>query len=248
MGFYTFTGKILPERAAVTIAAPISVKAEAREAGMHFEAIIVISVSQILITVKTAEADVDMETLKNYIDTTVRAVIDTLCYLWGRGYDVEITSAIGADDKNYVFGVGIPILEKTKNDRPLTLDQLWPLAYQNEHLRHALADLREAIRSPADTGFFCYRAIESVRQHFVSDDDKAKSWELLHSALCSERSWTDPVKKYADQPRHGKPIYVSDSARADLFQRTWKIIDRFCIYLHRGSKSLSSSEFSILKM
>jgi hypothetical protein len=92
---------------------------------------------------------------------------------------------------------------------------------RSSHLQRAFADLREAIRSPKDTGFFCYRAIESLRQFFVVElnaPDK-QSWEVLRTALQIDRPTIDYVKTFADSARHGAGAAISDGERAEVFKK-----------------------------
>lgn len=250
MSTYIFSGKVMPERAAVDVSAPIQLQVQAKDAAISVEAIISIGVSQVSVLVKTKDENVDLPTLKNYVEYLVRAEVDALSYLWGRGYDIEITSAVDSNGKQVVFGVGIPELEKTQSERPLSLKALWEVVYRSEHLRRALGDLREAIRSPLDTGFFCYRAVECIRQSFRKEedgDDDRLSWERLRNALRIDRSWIEELKKFANPQRHGDTPYMSGGDRVSAMQCAWKVIDRFCVYAHRGFKPLSENEFDILK-
>ncbi len=171
-------------------------------------------------------------------------------YLSGRGYDVEITSVVDPNGQQTVFGVGIRELEKTKDDRPLSFEELLSVMSKSPHLHRALGDLREAIRSPFDTGLFCYRAIECVRQHFKEDkdgDNNSPSWECLRQNLRIERSWIQPLENLSKEQRHGSSPYMSESERVRLMQHAWKVVDRFCVYIRRNFQPLPDSEFEILK-
>ena len=246
MGIYTFNGKILPERANVSIS-PLNINMEAIDTDISGTATIYIFVSQVSIILNT-NSDSDLPTLKNYMEYLVRTYIDAYGYLSGRGYDVEITSVVNPEGNYTVFGVGIPELEESQNDRPLSFQQLVTAMSKSYHLHRALGDLREAIRSPLDTGFFCYRAIESIRQNFKKEDnDDAKSWENLRKSLLIDRNWIDQVKKFADPVRHGDTTYISGEDRILVMQHAWKVIDRFCLYVHRDFNDLSENEFDLLK-
>jgi hypothetical protein len=176
--------------------------------------------------------------------------VDAYGYLTGRGYDVEITSAINNEGVQTVFGVDVPELEKTASERPVEFHELvTELIHKSQHLGNALADLRESIRSPIDTGLFCYRAVESIRQQFVQPGESKdnKSWERLRQALAVEESFIKSIKLFADDPRHGKTPYISGPERVDCMKRAWVIVDRFCLYLQRGAKDLDAAEFKTLK-
>jgi len=115
---------------------------------------------------------------------------------------------------------------------------------RSSHLQRAFADLREAIRSPKDTGFFCYRAIESLRQFFVVElnaPDK-QSWEVLRTALQIDRPTIDYVKTFADSARHGAGAAISDGERAEVFKKTWSIVGQFVEFAKRGYRALEGQD------
>lgn len=197
-----------------------------------------------------------METARNYIEYFVRSIVDAFGYTEGRGYDVEITSVIGQQDGQpwasfpvwAVFGVEVSALQQTKSERPISFDEVVPLLLdlpqQNDsdpivaklapqQLRRCLGDLREAIRSPHDTGLFCFRAIECLRQCFILDedgDDQRLSWERMGEILRIGESWTKGLTQISTSQRHGTSQYMSGEERVKAMQRTWSVVDRFVIY------------------
>lgn len=249
MSTYIFNGKIMPERANVNVSV-LQIQMEAKDIGVSGEAIVSIGASQVSVVTKTTDKNVGLLTLKNYVEYLVRTVVDAYGYLSGRGYDVEIISGVDPDGKQTVFGVGIPELEEARNERPLSFSELLKVMEKSRHLHRALGDLREAIRSPWDTGFFCYRAVECIRQSFVKDEDgdrKELSWKRLRNALRIDRSWLKELEKFALPQRHGVTPYMSGRDRVSTMQHAWKVIDRFCVYVHGGFIPLSGSEFDRLK-
>ncbi|MBD1881456.1 hypothetical protein NC997_14080 [Trichocoleus sp. DQ-A2] len=126
----------------------------------------------------------------------------------------------------------------------MAFEKVWLLARDSQPLRRALANLREAIREPNDTGFFCFRAIESIRQHFYEPQDRdtdKPSWERLRNSLRIDRSWIDALTKSyeAGNQRHGKSPYMSGENRVSAMLHTWKVVDRFCLYLDNGAVQLA---------
>ena len=245
---YLFNGKVIPERADVNVTATI-VNIEAKDAGFSGKAIVSISCSQVSVKFDTIDVNIGLLTLKNYMEYVVRTLVDAYGYLSGRGYDVEITSVVDPDGKQTVFGVGIRELEKAKDERPLSFKEILLVMSKSPDFHYALGDLREAIRSPFDTGFFCYRAVECLRQGFIEeedDNDEKKSWERLRNALNIDRSWIDKIKEFADAPRHGSFPYISGEDRLLVMQHAWKVMDRFAVYVHRGFNPLPKHEFALL--
>jgi len=248
MATYTFTGKVMPERANVNISV-LSLTFQAKDAGFSGETIISIACSQVSIKLDTPDTGVDLPTMKNYLGQIVRNLVDSYGYISGRGYDIEITSVVDPNGQQTVFGVGIRELEESEDERPLSFRELFQVMLKSPHLRHALGDLREAIRSPSDTGFYCYRAVECLRQHFreAKDSNKNQSWKRLRQNLRIDRSWIKPLENCSKEQRHGSSPYMSGENRIRLMKHAWKVIDRFCVYINRNSQPLSDSEFDVLK-
>jgi hypothetical protein len=202
------------------------------------------------VNVEIMKGTTDLETLKNTIEDLVRAEVDACGYILGRGYDVEITSCLGPEGRHTVFAVGIDEIEQMQIERPLQFSDLRPIVMESRHLRRALADLRQSIRSPFDTGFFCYRAVECLRQYFVEQGysgDKA-SWDRLRDVLRVDKAWIMEIKKHSDAPRHGKIADVSGNDRVSMMKLAWKVVDRFSVYVHTGYKPLPEKDYPMLQL
>lgn len=236
---------VLPERADVNFS-PIELEIGAKSANFQGKAQISIVASQVSIVLEI-ETDIDLHTIKNTVEYLIRVVVDSFGYLVGRGYDIEITSAVSPQNKHTVFGVGIPELEARQNERPVQFNEFFPLALQSIHLQRCLNDLREAIRSPFDTGFYCYRALESIRQSFVESNDSGEksSWDRLNSSLRIEKSYSDELRKFALPQRHGNPIPMTGEERVRAMKYIWLVVDRYAMFLKEGNKPLPD-EFPVL--
>lgn len=216
---YVFSGIVIPERAAVAITFDPPVHITCRipvgaNQSLVLETSLAIIASQVSVIAKSERVIEDLWTAHNYIEQMVRSVVDAFGYIEGRGYDVEITSVAGLVDGQsppsslfwQVFGVEVGALQASKADRPYSFDEIVPLLFDppetdgdlpaavGQQFRRAIGDLREAIRSPHDTGLFCFRAVESIRECFVStsdaDDDHKSSWIRMSQALRISQSWT----------------------------------------------------------
>lgn len=239
---YTFAGVIHPERAAVSVST-ISFEINAPGAGIVGQLAMTIAVSQLTAVFTSQNQVSDFYTLKNHVADAVHVAVDAFGYVTGRGYDVELVQLIPAESVvPIVFGVGIPALEDNSADPAARFTDLIRLFQdpRGSYLQRCFADLREAIRSPRDTGFFCFRAIESLRQFFVLEvkakSDK-ESWEMFRTVLAVDRSAIDYVKEFADPARHGAAKPISDTERAEVFRRTWAIVGHFVEFAKAGYAS-----------
>ena len=226
MKTYVFSGKVHPERANVNIS-PIKFEFGESDPNFKGKATIAISWSQISL-ILNIESNVDLPTMKNTMEHMIRFIVDSYGYISGRGYDVELTSVVDPNNNQTVFGVGIDDLEAIQNQRPLPFSDIVKLAFQSKQLQHALNNLRESIRSPWDTGFFCYRAIECIRQDFKQADDKDEkaSWDNLNKNLRIEKTYAEQLRKYALPQRHGDMPEMTGVEQVALMKCAWSVVDR----------------------
>jgi hypothetical protein len=236
---YTFTGVIHPERAAVSVSTT-GWNLHGPTAGIDGRLAVTIAVSQVTALFESDTEVSDLATLRNHVSDAIRIAVDAVGFLNGCGYDVEIVQLVPPEGNvPIVFGVDIPALQTNPAELSRRFTELIELfgESRSSHLQRCLADLREAIRSPKDTGFFCYRGIESLRQFFVLElgvkGDK-ESWETLRKALGIDRAPIDYVKEFADPVRHGKSKPISDAERAEVFRRTWEVVGRFIEFARAG--------------
>ena len=260
MFVYTFAGKVLPERAYVTIGPirPMKVQIILLDGVLEYEAHIFINTAQIMFVARSNEPIENLETLRNSVEQVVRSIVDAFGYIEGRGYDVEITSAVDSSgQRSQVFPVEIGAIQAAKGERPLTLGELLDLlnsgagdaggegAFKLMQLRLALSDLREAIRSIDHSAFFCFRAIECVRQCYVEegeeDNNRARrdSWSRMRKELRIDRSWVKEIEDASMVERHGRHRATTGEQRTALMLRTWKVIDRFIMSAKSGFQPLS---------
>lgn len=241
---YIFHGRVFPERAYVSInsdGGPLLL--ELSTGGQSFTLKLKIEYSQISADIETGST-LGIHTLKNVVESVVRTVVDSYGYATIRGYDVEISSCTHEDGNQTVFGVEITRLKEATELRS-SFVQTAETAIRHLELRRALSSLRESIRSFEDTGFFSYRAIESVRQYFKTDDDR-NGWQGLREKLHVDQSYFDNLLAHATPQRHGEATEMSEDDRIDLMRSAWTIVDRFIVFLNSGESSLDTGEFPTL--
>jgi len=229
---YTFFGRVFPERANVYLK---ELKNVIKWNNTDIDGVLSINSSQIMAQYKCNLNIEDIYTFKNDIEEHIRFMVDIIGYNNGCGYDVEIISCIDSLDRQIVFGVAIDNIEEFSKKRLHNINDLIFKISSSEYqiyFRRCLADLREAIRSPKDTVFFCYRGIESLRQYFVEkyNLDEKNSWEKLRDELGVERKKIDDIKNFADPVRHGNGTKITSKERYDIVISTWEVVDNFIEY------------------
>ena len=104
------------------------------------------------------------------------------------------------------------------------------LAASDVFYRSALADVRNALRFDTDSPFFCYRALDSLREYYAAATNaksKDASWQTLRTELGIEEAEIMALKAFADERRHGG---AGTSVHADHLKWTkWtrEIVGRF---------------------
>jgi hypothetical protein len=131
----------------------------------------------------------------------------------------------------------------------VSLEELTQLAITNVHFRIFLSDLSNAISAPNDTGFYCYRAVETLLQEFKLPDesDNGRAWKRFRDALQVSQSWISPLTAASKPNRHGEAKALSGQERVHLMQRAWTLVHRFACLRSRGIQILPTTEFPPLE-
>lgn len=124
------------------------------------------------------------------------------------------------------------------------LGRLLNLSQEKEgiYFSRCLADLRNSLRAPFDTPFYCFRAIECLRQAFCiqfqlyPEKQRAESWNALRKELGITRDLiSENIQKYAMPNRHGYIEEFSEEQRAKILETTWGIVDRYIEYSNKNN-------------
>ncbi len=195
-----------------------------------------ILLNQVAVRVES-EHDWDVFDLRNVVKNIVQNHLAMVGYLKGYAYDFEVTRVLNPSREiDHVFGIDIPCLaERGKSiDLQDALPKLWEKTSGRNgvFLNRCFSDLASSMKHADDTGFYCYRAIESLRHHCaaahgLSDAGKAKQWEKFREVSgCSEQTLR-VIKAAADPLRHGGTFGVNAEDRAKLFTSTWDVVDGY---------------------
>ena len=210
---------------------------------------IAISRCQINVLTLTSQLISDLYTYKNTIQYIVQNLVDARGYVDGCGYESEIISVTSLEAASYVFGVHVGVLATNRADTGLDSNRIGQMALDNPPLGRALADLRHAIREPYDTAFYCYRAVESIMQHFrgFNDSEKGIAWQAMRDALNIDRQLIDQLQRMAAAQRHGELHPVTDEQRVLAMSVCNAVLKRFVILIQIGAGALDREQFPLLE-
>lgn len=231
---YLFYGVVLPERAQLSL--QFVVEFSHLASGAKGVAKVSIILNQVVIRVE-GEHNWDIFDLRNVVKNIVQNQLAMLAYLTGYAYDLEVTRVLNQSREiDYVFGIDIPCI--TKRGKGVDLqDALVKLrdktvGANGVFLNRCFADLVSSMKNADDTGFYCYRAIESLRHHCaavhgLSDAGKTRQWEKFREVSgCTEETLRE-IKLAADPLRHGEASGSNVEDRVKLFLNTWDVVDGY---------------------
>lgn len=231
---YLFYGTVLPERAQLSLQFELQFTHLA--SGVNARARVSIILNQVAVWVDT-EHNWDIYDHRNVVLNILQSNLAMVGYLRGFAYDCAITRVVNPSEQvDYVFGIDIPCLANRVRQEELPA-KLATLRQKSEgpngvFMHRCLSDLVSAMRYADDTGFYCYRAIESLRNHCaaahgLADADKSVQWRKFREVSgCSEPTLRK-IKRAADPLRHGNVDNTARIDRAKLFADTWDVVDKY---------------------
>ncbi len=229
---------------------PLRFMVRAAEGEEHEVTLLLSGGIYLAVVVTTKSVINDIPTLRNQIATVCKSIYDAATFLTGHAITVELLSLTEVETNRFwTFGDWVPELSESAHERPLPTEGFINLAISNVHLRSALADLNQAITSPNDTGFYCYRAIETLMQEFKQpgEIESRKSWPRFREALQVTQDWIKPLTDKSTSNRHGELGAISGKERVFLMKRSWILVYRFVCLKLLGARSLPVAEFPLLQ-
>ncbi|MFC3964053.1 hypothetical protein [Nocardia jiangsuensis] len=233
MPSYHFVGLVHPQGGGWFLDAPVGFQNDASKIQ------VIIRQSTFQAFVDTVSTD-DVGTVWNHTASVVRGVLDSIGFHRAAALSIELTGGSMDGQHLIAFDYVWNEIAETKSPR-IEGDALGAYALtaaSNSLVRYALADLRSALESPDDTGFYCYRAIESIRHNYTEESDKSDgdSWKRLREDLDVSRSEIEGFKALADDRRHGRQLHaVSEDERRSALLTARKIVKRFVYRENRDS-------------
>lgn len=235
MNIYYLQGVIHPRRAQIK-EHPFKAKFQHVASGNSAELRAQILMNELSIRVETID-DWDIFDLRNVARYLTQTELALIGYLVGCAYIAEIVRVTcEAKDIDVVYGIDIPSIGNRSRtvDFKAALSQLkqFCLGKSGVFFQRCMNDLLLAMQHPEDTAFFCYRALEALKNHFISNvcnppANKSAQWEEFRSLVQCSRADIDFIKNEADPLRHADNLIFSREDRETLFARTWDIVEAY---------------------
>ncbi|TGP41621.1 hypothetical protein EN871_21765 [bacterium M00.F.Ca.ET.228.01.1.1] len=241
MPTYLFFGKVLPERAQLSVG---EIRFEMRGPDSQVDSSLFVEIihNQVVARIETSAPLDDHFTARNAVDDAVRSILDGIGFWKGYAYDLDLVQfADPVSPRKHVFGIDAPAAAGIADSFGINFESVMSIlsAPNGWLVRRALSDMRESIHSAADTAFFIYRAIETLMSGYASANQlppqSGSTWESFRSRYGLEEQAIKKIKLLADPLRHGRVVEIkgmSDEERSQLFRDGWTMVSKVLRKLH----------------
>jgi hypothetical protein len=190
----------------------------------------------------------DIGRLADIVTHTLAGLYDAVGLSTGRPCAVRLEGISVAGSRIFAkFTLGLPNFSDAIMAAGLSLHDWISLCVGSPQLRAGLRDLRLGMQTPGEAAVHCFRAIERIRQSFITEDNnRKKTWDRLRESLNINRSWLDTYIAHATAVRHGELIELQLEDRNRCFAQAATVIIRYAAYLKGGKEVLSASVFPVL--
>lgn len=230
---YILKGIVHPERAQISMG-PIKFELHHLATGNNASVRLNVVLNQVTVLVQS-QSDWDIFDLRNLAKQVVADHLAVVGYIKGYAYDVEIRQILNlAREVDYVYGIDIPCIEKRNKDKDLGSEITKIMAHLNDtegiFVKRCLNDLAMSMKHPDDTAFYCFRALESLKQFCrvkFNLEEESKQWEKLSEITGFGKEDIKFIRDLAFPSRHGDVVSITSEDRKSVFLKTWDIVDAF---------------------
>ncbi len=248
MNNYIFFGQILPKDNNI-VCKDMKVKFQKTYQQKPFTASITVNISNSEITA-ICETDFDLNnfsTFRNFIKGYLQDILNHISFNADYPLYVYLDKVI-LNNKTIINGTDLNTGSFIKEGKELSSSEMYTiLADRHQQISIALNDFRLARENTSSTAFFCFRAIEAIRNDFKGKDEK-EVWEKMKNSLNITKDYINKFKeKHADPQRHGVGILETPSEdRQAQLESAWTIINRYLNYCKNNNQKLDEKDFPIL--
>lgn len=189
--------------------------------------------------------DTGIYKLRGTVNSVIRNILDVINFTTGQTLDLEIDAVFSDDKQIHSFETERIIISPMVEYFQINNRIGWSLRIlgikNGLHLRHALSDFRRAMKYQDEVAMFCFRAIESVRQHFAegapqgTKNIKDYSWLETKSNLCITQAFLNQFYGSAVAQRHGELQSLRGFEVGAILEATWLVMKRFADFLESGN-------------
>lgn len=234
MAQYILKGIVHPERAQLSIGPiklPKTIQVSTKKE-LSIELNIVLNHISIWIET-TKDWDIfDLRNIARYISTVVCSF---LTFTHGYYYEVEIIQILSKEKGiDYVFGIDTPCVSERNSVEiwKKNLIEIQELVFNKNGLyfQRCFKDLNLALKDTEDTVFYCFRAIESLKQYCKEKFNISKEkeqWEKVSEISGFNKEYIEDIRNEAFPLRHGSYSFHTSEEREKFLTKTWNVVEGF---------------------
>jgi hypothetical protein len=176
---YLITGRVVPERKGF---GHDGFRLRLKHPELGIDAWVLVGVIDNQLTAKMV-GDIGKQSnvaVKNIVAGAEQIALNAVAFTSGAVFDVDVIGVINdvvdRADGSFEFHYFDTHDVITNRKRVLELQQIWNLCISDDGLplRMCLSDLQMALRKFEDSPFYCYRAIETVKNHIAPGSERRK--------------------------------------------------------------------------
>lgn len=234
MEAYLIEGTVLPERARLDL--QFGQQFTHIATGVTGSMTVSILCNRVVVWLETpTEWDIfDLRNLVKYVLLNELAIVG---FLHGYTYELDVSRVLNRERGiDVVYGIDVPCIalrnQSVNKEKMHILIREKTVGPEGVFLHRCLHDLSMAMKSAEDTGFYCYRALEALRQHCIvkfslQPDKKGDQWRKLREIAKCDEATTREIEAAAAHTRHGGVTPITDNERQRLFLNTWNVVEGY---------------------
>lgn len=233
---YILKGIVHPQRATLSLSRPIERKVIHLSSKKELSIELNIVVNHITIWIESIEelSDDDLRNIGRYFTNSICSV---LSFIYGYYYEAEIIQILSKEKGiDRVFGIDTPCISSRDSikDFKAKLEDIFNITNDELgiYLNRCFRDLSLALKDTEDTAFYCFRAIESLKQYckekfIISENNEVAQWTKLSEICGYNKSYIDVIRIAAKDIRHGSYATHTEEERVEFLTKTWNVVEGF---------------------
>ena len=233
MNQYIFKGLILPERALISFG-PFDAELMPLVSKNSIAVKINVVLNQLTIWVYSNSAW-DIYDLRNIVKTWATSIIAVFGFVLGHAYEVTINQVLNEKENiDYVFGIDTPCIKERNKEVDLNT-RISEILNKTSgefgiYISRSFNDLLMALKHHNDTFFYCFRAIEALKQYckYKFEIEKEKDqWKKVCEISGFNKKHIETIREKAFPARHGDGSAFTSEDRANALNKTWDVVESF---------------------
>lgn len=170
--------------------------------------------------------------LKNTVEGLINCELARLGFILGYDFKLSIDRVVNREiGLDRVFGIDNPYISALMDGQDFDALNMKLRALttniQGTFFSRAMNDLKSALSNRDDAAFYCFRALESLKNHcnFTQglSPKKSEEWVAFRDFLgLTKEDIIEGVKIHSDAIRHGHPVFLDEEDYKSVMTKTWK--------------------------